>query len=1077
MRFTKQQSKAIHTTGKNLLISAGAGSGKTAVLSERVIEKIRNNVMVDRLVVLTFTNAAAKEMKLRIRKKLLKEDTAVAASALETLDMAHIRTFDSYALYLLKTYGHVYNISSKVAIGDTAALEIRQRKILEDIFETYYQAKDKRFEAFVRAFEVKNDQRLVNLLLQMYTQLSFYTNIDAALDQFGVAQFTEAHFEKTFSAYVYLLKEMISNFEDAILDAKALCHYEASLEYIEGVYKHFCTLFKADKYEDIKDSVANLGGFPTLHKVSAALKKVDGDAESEALKLVRKQLSDMYKEIVGRLVYSKDEHRQQYYKSSEHLEIVCELLRRFDEAFMAYQISHEVMTFASVARLTIKILEEHEQVRTRLRNDIAEIMVDEYQDTNHLQERFIELIANDNVFQVGDVKQSIYRFRHAEPKLFTQKLSRYALTDAGEAIALNANFRSRKEVLRDLNKLFSAIMDATIGGVDYTSDQALRYGNLAYDEHTDSNLRYGLTVALYTEDDVEDYIEKKQLTFEEMEMFYIAKDIAAKVGRVKVYDREQDTLRLARYDDFAILASVSGKFDLFKKVFELAGVPLTVMRSAPFMTAIDIDFYRNMLKLVHCFTDDAYYQAHIKHCFLSVARSFVFDFSDDLIVKQLLALPEQRPFKNTFSEKAFNAFFDAIMAIAHATETATIVDSFDQVLKQFAVAEQLTALDDTFEAKQRMMYLENIVERLALEGYTLKDLVIYFDALVEADLEVDFDTARLDSTGSVRLMTIHKSKGLEFPIVYVPSLMKRFNRRQKHQAVFDSTVGFLFPYEDDGLRKSYLFDLYEEAFLEEDVSERLRVLYVALTRAQEACIVPLHDDCEIHFHKDEKGLVKALERRRFYTSFERVMHSVLDGFSENCLRIRLSDYQLDPSFRDYQPSLKAVEGAVESKTYYKALQHERAITTKYSKDIDSLLSTQTLEAIREGNRMHAFLENIDFHKPFMPQIKALTKDQRSQDLLAAFFTSDLMRSLEIKAVYKEYPFMVDSDGEVTTGFIDLLVETEDAFVIIDYKLKAIDKREYAQQIEGYRTVLSKMTDKFIKGYLYSIIDQRFLKVL
>ncbi len=1077
MKFTKQQAKAIYTSGKNLLISAGAGSGKTAVLSERVVEKIRQGIEVDRLVVLTFTNAAAKEMKLRIRKKLVEADASAYKKAIENLDAAHIRTFDSYALYLLKTYGYVYNVSSRVAIGETAAVEIEKQRIFDAILDRYYASGDAAFEAFIDAFEVKDDKRVKTFLLSFYDQLSFYTDMNLALKRFGEASFNEERFVQTFEDYTMLLKEMIVNVKDSIDDILSNCMFDASVEFVDRLKVFFTPLFEAESYQAMTEAASRLDKIPDLRSVAPKLKKEGGEAEGEYLKEARKNLKSMFDAFTERVAYSEAEHRSHFYKSGEHVAIICALLAEFDERFMRYQIDHEVMTFAAVARLTIRLLEEYPEICERLKRDIHEIMVDEYQDTNKLQERFIELIASDNVFQVGDVKQSIYRFRHAEPKLFTDKLYKYQTTGEGEAIALNANFRSRREVLEDLNKLFYGVMDAQVGGVDYTDDQALKYGNTLYDEHLDASVRYGLTLALYGDDDVSEYVERKQLSLEEMEMFFIAKDIESKVGHVKVFDHDAKKLRVARYEDFAILVGVGTQFDKFKKVFELSKVPLNVMRSAPFLASIDIDFYRNILKLIYAFSDSDYYRQHLKHSFLSVARSFVFDFSDDVVFDQLLKLPSRLGVNAGDILSDFEPLFKVVVELANTHEVMTIDEIFQTVLQSFDVAGMLTKLDDTFDAKQRMMYLEMIIKRLSETGYTLKDLVLYFDALVDADMEVDFDTSRLDSDDGVLLMTIHKSKGLEFPFVYVPSLKRRFNRADEHIAVFDHRYGFLLPVAEQGLRKSYLFDLYKERQLAEDVSERLRVLYVALTRAKEACIMPLFEGDETRFHKAENGVVKALERRRYYNAYSRVLHSMLDDFSEQIVRIQLSDYGLDPSYRDYQASYSEVEGEAISKEYQPPLAYEKAVSRKFSHDIESLLSASTLDAIAEGNRLHELLEHIDFMKPYMPQVEVLTDEVKTRELLVAFFESSLMQSLDIHAVYKEFPFLIEDAGDVTRGYIDLLVETKTSFVIIDYKLKAIDKGGYYAQIEGYRSVLSKMTSKGIEGYLYSIVDKRFIKVL
>ncbi len=1080
MKWTKAQAKAIYEDNKNILVSAGAGSGKTAVLSERVAQKVRQGVPVDQLVVLTFTNAAAKEMKIRIRKKLQNDTSHYAKAAIEKLDSTHIQTFDSYALFIVKKYGYLKNLSKQITIGDPIRMQLAYKHHLDAIFLNQYEEQNQAFLDYIDAYTIKDDAVLKEQILYFYTQLGLFPDFHEALDYYTKSIFTESAFETTFKTYETLIKTRLDSVKDELYDLDARMTHSVAQDFVRDLIDTLSPLFNAETFDAMFNQATTMPALPTLRSISRTLKEDDEEAALDDLKAARDAIKKLLdKDILPLLSQSKDAHFQDFMDAKTHIPIIKELLESLYISMRQFQFDHEIMDFSTIARLAIELVKENPSVQQELVGSIHEVMIDEYQDTSKLQDTFISLITDNNTYQVGDVKQSIYRFRHAEPSLFTKKYKHYQTDNNSMVIDLNANFRSRKPVLDDINTVFQYIMDESVGGIDYEGNQRLTFGNTTYETHINDKQTYGLEINPYTDEDVDVYLKEKSLSLEEMEFFYIANDILNKVGTYEVFDSDLNRLRKARFDDFAILISVSSQFEAFKQIFEYKGIPLAINKNEPFLNYIDIDAYRNLFKLLYALTDAEYYKKHVKHAFLSVARSYLFDFSDDEIITQLNALPKNTILKEDAILNTFTSLFGPLFELRDQVDSMPLNRLFKTLSDTFNFHQKTIHLPHTKSALARLDYLTSLIHSLTKDGYHLGSIVDYFDYMVEEGLDVEFASDQSDAANKVQMMTIHKSKGLEFPIVYLPSLHRMWNRSTMKNYAFSETYGMLMPHDADGLKQSYLFELHKDDQRKEDTSERLRVLYVALTRIKEKGIIPLYMNMtEKHYHYDENDRIKAFERSRYYKHFNDVFKSIIDNLSSLLSPISLSDYDLNKHYKiDKKPLELTVENTQE-KAYETGLVVEtKPPKTRYSKEVTTLLDPDTLSAIEQGNTMHAYFELINFFKPVEPQIERLTDNIHHQALLKAFFNNELIQSINPINVYKEFPFYQENEEGQAEGYMDLLLETDTQFIVIDFKLKTINKDSYKDQVKGYISLLETMTTKPIKGYLYSIIDKTFLNVV
>ena len=458
MKWTAEQEEAIYKDGSNIIVSAGAGSGKTAVLSERVIRKLKEGVDIRNILMLTFTNEAAGEMANRIRKKIKKENLK---EQLEYLDSAYITTFDAFALSLVKKYHYILNINKNIKIVDSSIMNMKKKEFLEEVFIEFYKEKDTNFLKLINDFTTRDDEIIKDGVLNINKSLDLIYAKKDYLNEYISKYYNEKYIDDIFSEYFLYLKNLTSLLEEYILNIEGYMEEDSFV----NLYDSVSFLFKPNKYEDLyKHNDFKLGRFTKL------------DEEGEYLKTEIKNIANEIKELIS---YSKEELKSFYLSTQDYVKAIIKIINKLDNKLELYKKNYDSYEFTDVAKMAIKIVKENEKIRNEIKYSFNEIMIDEYQDTSDLQEEFIKCIENNNVYMVGDIKQSIYRFRNANPMIFKNKYDSYKEHINGEKIDLLKNFRSRKEVLENINELFNLLMINDIGGVEYGINHSMVYGNMA----------------------------------------------------------------------------------------------------------------------------------------------------------------------------------------------------------------------------------------------------------------------------------------------------------------------------------------------------------------------------------------------------------------------------------------------------------------------------------------------------------------------------------------------------------------------------------------------------------------------
>ena len=1022
MAWTLEQQEAINAEGKNIIVSAGAGSGKTAVLTARVERKLLEGTHINELLILTFTNAAAAEMKERIRKTINKNDKLKEEKDL--IDGAYITTFDAFSLAMLKKYHTRLNITNDINVCDEINLELKKKEILEEIFNENYLSPKKEFIKLIKDFCLKDDKELLNYILTAYQKIEIKYNKEDYINNF-MNYFTEV-VDNAPKEYEKMLLNKISDMNNLI---KEMSNYFDN-DYIIKVEDNFNKLINAKNYKDI------LAGINYNNRLN-----VPKGTEEEA-KILKGNIFSLAKEIKELCIYNDlDEMKEEILSTKSNIEMLISIIKKLHKRLTDYKRENDIFTFNDIAHLVIKVIEDNPDIREELTNNFKEILVDEYQDTSDTQEKFISLISNNNVYMVGDIKQSIYRFRNANPNIFKYKYDTYRDTDLGIKIDLLKNFRSRGEVLNNINLIFDKFMDDEIGGADYKASHRMIFGNNTYIEEGNTNQDYNMNVITYNINNLD------KISKDEEEAFIIGNDILEKINNnYQIFDKDEKVLREATYNDFVILLDKSKNFDLFKKIFEYLGIPLTILKETTLNKDNDILVIKSLLKFLISIKNNNI----DKYSYLSVARSYLYKTSDEEIYEYLV---------NDNIEES-NLYKECLELISDIDEISPSM-FIEKVLNYFNYEEKLLQIGNIKSFRTRLEYLINLVKDYESLGNTIYDFVDYLDEIFDSELDLKFNI-NSEVENSVRIMTIHKSKGLEFPICYFANFSSHFNISElSEKIILDNKYGFVLPKVDNYYKDTILKVLLKEQVKKEEISERIRLLYVALTRAKEKMIlvIPSQEEGLIH------DFVPTYERIK-YNSFLSIMKSIYDTllpYVEETNVIGTKDY------------LKALKKEKLEKTEEVIEVEELKIETSlleeahYSKESLHIITKEEQEKMDFGTKVHEVLELIDFNNPNYDDFSI---NDSIKNKVKSFINSDFIKPYLNSNMYKEYEFLYQEDNKISHGIIDLLIETDKEMIIVDYKLKNIDDEAYDKQLNGYRKVIEEKTNKKTSCYLYSIIDEK-----
>ena len=1025
-RWTEEQQLAIDKENTNIIVSAGAGSGKTAVLTARVIRKLKSGVGINHLLILTFTKKAAKEMKERIRKAIIADESII--KELDYLDSSYITTFDSFALSIVKKYSYLLNVRKDVKIADSSIIYFKKKAILDEIFENLYKEKDDKFLKLISDFTIKDDRDIKKHIFDISNKLDLKYNKEEYLDGYIESYYKENNFENLYKEYLEILKGKIKEINDKLEELSHHADTDFFLKYNDA----FIPLLGSETYDEIeKNSV-----------ISFTHLRLPSNSSDEA-KSLKEEVKSCLDNLVKIMPWSSyDELKESFFSTKEYIYPIVKIIKMLDSKINEFKHQKDIYDFTDISKMAIRVLKENDDVKEELKYFFKEIMIDEYQDTSDLQEEFVKMIDNDDVYMVGDIKQSIYRFRNANPYLFKYKYDTYAQNNGGFKIDLTKNFRSRLEVIDNVNLIFSAIMNDSLGGADYKVSHKMIFGNKTYIEEGLTTQNNNLEIYNYEYDKTSPYSK------EEIEIFCIAKDIKEKIeNKYQIFDKDKKILRDITYNDFAILLDKSKSFDLYKKVFEYLGIPLTIYTSLNITKEIEISLIKNILKLIISASEKKY-DTEFKYAFTSIARSYLFEYTDE----EIFNYARYSNYSESSIMKIVNEIKEDITSLSLGEIMSLVISKFSlytKGIKSGNIENKISSIDSIL----------SIATDLGSVGYGIYEFYDYLENLTEEEYKLEVKKQDYISD-SVKIMTIHASKGLEFSICYFASLHSKFNIQDLNDKFsYSEKYGIITPYYNEGIGKTFIKMLYKENYINEEISEKIRLFYVALTRAKEKMIMVTSLD-------GAKENVQIKDAR----SFLNMLLSIKDSLTTYCKEVDIKSLNLTKNYnliKEYNYK-DAIEKTTD-KIYVESLNFKGKEKTskQISKETKTLLSKEDKEKMEFGTKMHEVFEYLDFKNP---NIYSLPISDYFKTKVEKFLS--LIDTKNIINVYKEYEFSYEKDDNSFHGIIDLILEYEDKIKIIDYKLKNIDDENYDKQIKTYKEYLSTKTNKKIETYLFSILKEK-----
>ena len=932
MNFTPDQQRVIDTRNSNILVSAAAGSGKTAVLVERIIQMITDEkkpVDIDRLLIVTFTSAAAAQMRERISRAVSQrlEENPESEHLQKQASLIHnalITTIDSFCLFVIRNNFNEIGLDPAFRVADESEVKMLEADVMGRLLEQAHTEPTERFLHFVESYSTgTNEKKIEEAILRLYHFSMSYPFpeewLTERLEDYRVSDVSELPGKKWFQSALSYIRTILQECRDRLYQALGIAggaggpiQYSENLTAdIELIERLRCT----SDYDELYD----LFTYSSFGRLSA--KKVEG--VDPALKEMVKAIRDEVKKNVADLKrflfqISVEDTLNDMAACQEVVEELVSLTCTFKQMLDQTKRDKNVIDFSDMEHFALQILLKKDgdgnivpaNTALELQDYFEEIMIDEYQDSNEVQELLLKCISGEdkgrfNRFMVGDVKQSIYKFRLARPEIFMEKYDTYVINDANAAqngmaknvrIDLSMNFRSRREVTDSTNFICSQLMTAKVGNVEY-DDRAALYVGASYPEPDgkgeDDIYRTELLIATpesllaqsaAENDDTPKYSEK------ETEAVMVAERIRQIVGKFPVTDAATGEVRPAKYSDIVLLFRATAGWDEdFRRILSERGIPVHVTSRAGYFETLEIQGIVNFLRVLDNPLQDVPLFGVLKlpyfdfseteiteiRCF---ARDFLERQAQDKNEKKKLFLYEQlKLYYNTVccvrsSDIEGEIKIDADKTFVHEDYESTHKDSvgvirakLERFLSMIAkyrrkvaytpikeLLQQLIA-DTSYDAyvgsmpggDQRIANIGLLLEKAGAfqntSFYGLFHFIRYLETIQEQ--EVDFGEANIldENADVVRIMTIHKSKGLEFPVCFVGGLSKQFNQMDMRQSILmDVELGIGVDYVDPMLRlkrKTMRKNVVAQRMKEDTRGEDLRVLYVALTRAKEKLIL------------------------------------------------------------------------------------------------------------------------------------------------------------------------------------------------------------------------------------------------
>ncbi len=1151
--FSEDQLKVIKSRDKNLLVSAAAGSGKTSVLVERIIRRITDPVSpidIDRILVVTFTHAAAAEMKEKIIDALEAElfkhpDNSRLVRQSTLIHNAEITTIDSFCLDVLKENFHSINVDPSFRVANTGEIKLLKEDALSAVLDRAYEEKDPDFYNLIDCYVKKDkDSNIEESILKLYEFAMSYPWPEKWLndnrnDYFfdDIESFKNSDLLKRVDERI--LHEL-SALKPMLDKAYDICTLPAGpnlfIPTVEGYLNDlecFIDTFKEGGRDALQDVIRDYKA-PLL-----TTKKSDADkALSDSVRRIRGDFNDSLKDLRSKYLTAPiEEEYESMLIAGKNVSMLTKLTLDFKAEFEALKRDRGVIDFSDMEHMAVDILiKDYEDMDHYTVTDVAkeyqkrfdEVMIDEYQDSNLVQEIILAAVSHQgtdmsqNRFMVGDVKQSIYRFRLARPQIFMHRESGYNMTpDSCEVIHLKENYRSRTEVVDSVNAIFEEIMNPELGGIPYTENERL-YAKADYPNTVNDNT--SKLILTDTGKKVKKYVK-------EMECACLA-DIVEKLiaSKREIYDKKEKIMRPVRYKDIAVLlrAPSNWRKDIGTS-FDNKGIPFFVEGMGKFYEAKEIQDIINFLRIVDNPLNDI--------ALFGAFTSF-FGKGDNSLAALVKGEAEENEYYLYEKMKGFNARHPENKIVS---DFLALLDRYRKLSVYTPISELITHLvtESGFllyngaktAGKQKEANIELLIKKASdfstTSFFGIFHFLRYIELMEKAEAVDEGEASIVDENADiVRIMSIHKSKGLEFPICIVMALEDSFNRKDRSDyflADIDEGIGAM---AIDPVKRTKRMTLKRQLIADkisdESLGEDIRVLYVALTRARDNLIMLSSVKDSDKFFESVGGkqgsyldLIKdpVLSNRRFFSvevvnGIDSDSVALKNSFDKKSIRNDLENGYADEGLKEeildilnFEYPHKELEGlyikTTVSNLKMAAMEEVQGETEELFKERERKEyiplfagGVRHISGTDRGSAYHALLALIDFtkepsEKEWKDQFeKAIlqgvtTKEELSlvnTDKLLMFAKTDMAHRMHKAALngklFKEQPFVMgvnakrlketfpQDENVLIQGVIDVFFEEDDGIVVLDYKTDNVSSEN--ELVDRYRAQLDYYAEALTK---------------
>lgn len=1104
IKWTEAQKSIIEKRNCNLLVSAGAGSGKTTVMIERIANLIldkENPTPISKFLIISFTKASATDMKNKLVKKLSEmEPTPYILEQLDDVLTSDVSNLHSFCARLLKSYFYEVGLDPTFVVLDETETDVLKQKALEKLFEQKTQSADKEFYALIDIFAKKRkDTGLKDVILKIHNFMCSIDNKDEWFER-TINTLYETDLDNNVGAKIILshlvaekrrmLAEISKMKEECRKwDADKLVAYLDALE-------SKVLLIRED--QNLKDNAIRLQTIERLPTIPVVDKKLDWlkAKVSEFKDMINKRMSKLQEYV---LADDCDNIENALQKTQKHVFELYKLEKEFVEIFENLKKERGGLDFNDLEENTLKVLSNPVMLE-EIKNKYAYIMVDEYQDINSVQEKILSLLSKDNNrFMVGDVKQSIYRFRLCDPQIFLDKYNTYKNdSGAGTLIKLNENFRSKKSILDFANAIFAETMTEDFGGVNYAQDAMLVAGSDAQKDNkvrakflladTDSFEKQKQTEFLVysvKEDDQSAFLEKKGRA----EGLMIANEIFNLILNEKV--SSGDKTRKIKFSDITILVpSRTAYLDKIIETLRAKGIPVATDVEGDCFDDEYVFGLKSFLEVLSC--------EKVDYSLFSLMKSKVFNFS----ANQLAEICEDGDSKKFFYENLNWAYKNRKLS---ETTQRKLDDFFEKVKKYREKAKFLNAKEIVLQ----IMKEQNLLAKISFEedGEKTKQKISRFLATLENKTIFEFLTdaslanIKCDpayAEDAVKVMTIHKSKGLEFKVVFLAMCAKEFNLESvKNNVLISKDLGIAMDFYDSDLRyKTPTLAKQAVRLLEtrKMLEEEQRLFYVALTRATDFLFVVASTNVDSIHEKMPASPMCFLDfcghLIKNKNNFENVPYDVFvadaltlikNDTAKEYRQVIFDDAEIEEKWKNildkpypfekdvHTPMKVAVTGILKGEV-------ENSNITKFYDDGDELSSASSM---KEGTLYHLVLANLDLSKTGEKEIenqilkmqeKGIVSKEEVETIniksLSKLLSNKEFQNLILGAdeIFKEKEFFClhknsESSSSVMQGIVDLLIIKNNKLIVVDYKTGNLNRKEkiakYSEQLKHYANAMER----------------------